>query len=72
MPLYEYQCGKCQKIFEVRATIKEKEAGLQPVCPGCHATQTHQVISAGMFVRALGGGSSMSGCGPGAGPGCCG
>jgi len=33
MPLYDYQCKKCQTIFEVRATFKEKEEGLEPECP---------------------------------------
>lgn len=32
MPLYDYQCKKCQSAFEVRATFKEKEAGLEPEC----------------------------------------
>jgi putative FmdB family regulatory protein len=28
MPLYDYQCQRCQTVFEVRATFKEKEVGL--------------------------------------------
>ena len=35
MPLYEYQCQACEEVFEVRASIKEKEAGLVLVCPKC-------------------------------------
>lgn len=73
MPLYDYKCEQCQTVFEVRATIKEKEVGLEPECPVCHGKQTQQIITAGLVIR--GGGSagfSMPGCGPGAGPGCCG
>lgn len=25
MPLYDYQCEQCNTVFEVRATIREKE-----------------------------------------------
>ena len=35
MPLYEYQCQACEEVFEVRASIREKEAGLVLVCPKC-------------------------------------
>ena len=30
MSLYDYQCNKCQAVFEVRAKFKEKEVGLEP------------------------------------------
>ena len=33
MPRYDYQCEECGEIYEVRATIKEKEAGLVLTCP---------------------------------------
>ena len=73
MPFYDYRCEKCGEVFEVRASIKEKVAGLKPECPQCHARETRQVITAGLVLHSRGGGSgSLSGCGPGAGPGCCG
>lgn len=73
MPLYDYQCEQCQTFFEVRATIKEKEVGLEPECPNCHGKQARQLITAGLILRSGGGsGFSMSSCGPNAGPGCCG
>jgi putative FmdB family regulatory protein len=72
MPLYDYQCQGCQFVFEVRASFKEKEAGLQPECPQCHSQETHQVLTAGLLLH-LGGDSAtvkLPGCGPNAGPGC--
>lgn len=73
MPLYDYQCEQCQAIFEVRATIKEKEAGLEPECPNCHGKQTRQIITAGLILHGAGSSEiSASCCGPNAGPGCCG
>jgi putative FmdB family regulatory protein len=71
MHLYDYQCKQCQAIFEVRASIREKEAGLTPVCPACESEQTQQLITSGLVLRS-GAGPIGRGCGPGAGPGCCG
>ena len=74
MPLYEYQCADCETPFEVRATFKEKEAGLQPLCPKCHSKATRQVLTSTFLVRHGGDGASldMPMCGPNSGPGCCG
>ncbi len=74
MPIYDYRCDRCETTFEVRATFKEKEAGLKPVCPTCQSIATHQLLAVGMFVHAGGtdGAPFSSGCGPNAGPGCCG
>ncbi len=75
MPLYDYQCDHCKKIFEVRATFREKELGLKPVCPDCQSDETHQVLRVGLFLRAgSSGGTELSSscCDPNAGPGCCG
>jgi len=47
MPFYEFQCKDCKTTYDVRASIKEKEAGLHPECPKCHSVHSHQVISAG-------------------------
>ncbi len=74
MPLYDYQCQDCQMVFEVRATFKEKEAGLKPECPRCKSKETHQLLTSGLLLRQTGDGASLAlpGCGPNAGPGCCG
>ncbi len=72
MPIYNFQCEECSEIFEVRATFKEKEAGLEPECPKCHSQATYQMITAGLVLRGSNGGSfSLPGCDPNAGPGCC-
>ena len=75
MPLYVYQCDQCQTTFDVRATFKEKDLGLEPTCPNCQGMVTHQILTTGLFIQG-GSGESFSTsppfCGPGAGPGCCG
>ena len=30
MPFYDFKCDECGERFVVRATFKEKQAGLQP------------------------------------------
>jgi len=71
MPLYDYQCKDCGEVFEVRATIKEKEAGLVLACPKCSSSEARQMLT---FASVLHGGRSFSlpTCGPNAGSGCCG
>jgi len=72
MPFYAFQCEQCGEAFDVRASIKEKEAGLKPECPKCHQKKTRQVITAGLVIRGSDGASlSLPGCGPNAGPACC-
>ena len=72
MPFYAYQCEHCEKVFEVRATIKEREVGLHPECPTCHATQVKSKITAGLVMHGNDGGS-LSSAGPACGSGgCCG
>lgn len=74
MPLYDFQCEHCQTIFEVRATFKEKEAGLVPECPQCHKKEARQLLSSGLFLHQPGNGAVVDfpSCSPNAGPGCCG
>ncbi len=74
MPVYEYQCQHCKAVFEVRATFKEKDAGLEPECPQCHRKQARQLLSSGLFLRRSEDGATLDVpmCGPGSGPGCCG
>jgi putative FmdB family regulatory protein len=73
MPYYDYRCTECGAVFEVRASIKEMEAGLKVECPQCHAGEVRQVITAGLVIHGSSGDSrSLCGCGPNAGPGCCG
>lgn len=74
MPIYVYECPRCQDSFEVRASIREKAAGLDPACPRCSAKGARQILT-GAFVigsaRGIGP-ARRPACGPG-GPGeCCG
>ncbi len=46
MPIYEYQCQKCQNIFEVFHRIDEE---VNPACPKCLA-EARRIISATNFV----------------------
>ena len=71
MPFYDYQCQKCQTVFEVRATFKEKQEGLKPKCPQCQSKKTRQILTSGLLLLHTNDGPSGA-CGPNAGPGCCG
>ncbi len=72
MPIYAFQCEQCAEVFEIRASFKQKEAGLEPECPKCHGQQARQIITAGLVIRGSDGASlALPGCGPDAGPGCC-
>jgi putative FmdB family regulatory protein len=72
MPLYNYLCEQCDELFEVRASFKEKEAGLEPECPQCHSKETRQLITAGLVLWGSNGNNIyMNACGPDAGPVCC-
>lgn len=73
--IYDYQCRECEEVFEVQATLAQKEAGLQPTCPKCGSRQTRQVYRSLNIIgakKASGSGKSRpAGCGPGSGAGCC-
>ena len=69
MPTYEYTCNKCEITFEVFASLKEREAGLQPTCETCGSNDVRKAISAPNLGGGLSKGSascsksSCSGCG---------
>lgn len=75
MPFYSFHCEQCTTTFDVRASIQEREAGLQPPCPKCTSRDVQQVITAGLLLHSNAGdrraGPAVV-CGPNAGPGCCG
>ena len=70
MPIFDYQCGGCEKIFDV--FHKGKELVEDIVCPSCGATTYKKLISAPMVSMgpsASSDSSSYSSCDTG---GCCG
>jgi len=46
MPIYEYQCTKCNNIFEVFHRIEEE---INPACPKCLG-QARKILSASNFI----------------------
>jgi putative FmdB family regulatory protein len=43
VPIYEFKCSKCQKVFEVRGSYQERER--RHKCPKCGSTRVKQAIS---------------------------
>ncbi|HLD35428.1 MAG TPA: zinc ribbon domain-containing protein [Planctomycetota bacterium] len=43
MPLYEYQCQKCQKVFEVLVRSDKDSKGL--ACPHCKDKKVRKMFS---------------------------
>lgn len=73
MPMYNYRCQECETVFEVRASIQAKEAGLHPVCLECRSQQVQQIITAGLMLH---GGKEINlspacGCGANSKGRCC-
>lgn len=70
MPLYEFVCKQCKAVYEIRATVEEKQAGLNLSCRACGSTDLAQVFG-GLFIRSSGQAEQVSQrCVPGSG--CCG
>ncbi len=72
MPVYEYVCTECAEKIEVKATISEKEKGLNVVCPKCGSKKVVQFFGNIWISRSSEGGNNPLRCGPQAGAGCCG
>ena len=43
MPLYEYECQMCGRLFDTRRGIDESDAGIE--CPTCGAKEAKKVFS---------------------------
>lgn len=73
MPIYEYACKKCGKLFEELVFSAADEAAV--ACPACGAGEAKRCMSACAVVSADGSGvgapAGPAGCGAGnaAGPG---
>lgn len=73
MPTYDYVCQDCGQTFEVRSSITEYSKGLKPKCPRCKSKRAIRAFTRVQMFTSRGGGSNpFGGCGPSAGPGCCG
>ncbi len=57
MPLYEYVCRNCGRVFEARRGFDEDDSGIE--CPTCGARDARRVFST------FSSSSSDAGCGPG-------
>ncbi len=70
MPEYDFRCGNCGEKVTIRATISEREKGLN--CPHCGTKDLHQIFSGITFIGSSTGSDFSSfppGCIPGGG--CC-
>jgi len=54
MPLYEFECNKCEHTFDKVLTIKEMEV-CKPACPQCGSKSVRKLISSGGIKVGLGG-----------------
>ncbi|NWG00704.1 MAG: zinc ribbon domain-containing protein [Thermoanaerobaculaceae bacterium] len=72
MPVYEYVCQDCRKPSELRASVEEYSKGVRPACPHCGSLRLIRTFSVIGLATGSGPRSGGAGCGPNAGPGCCG
>ncbi len=61
MPIYEYRCQDCGRIFEALRSMREADAAI--LCEHCSSAKTARILSA-CFSRSDGmkAGSGSSGC----------
>ncbi len=52
MPIFEYRCGHCGRVFEALVRRPEREA--TPACPGCGKGEAERLLSP-ISPRAAGG-----------------
>ncbi len=51
MPIYEYQCTRCEKRFE-KLMFRGEEAEVS--CPGCKSKEVEKLLSATSFITGSG------------------
>jgi len=53
MATYAYKCSGCGNVFDIEATIQEKEEGKSEKfsCPRCQSKNIKQEFSAGNFIK---------------------
>jgi putative FmdB family regulatory protein len=62
MPIFEYKCSSCDKLFETLV-----RSNTQPTCPNCGGTYLAKQLS--VFAATTGGGGSSQETAPGSGGG---
>jgi putative FmdB family regulatory protein len=62
MPIYEYACTPCRKVFEELILRKSDEAEVR--CPVCKGKKVARVMSRTSSARTGGGGGPAPSCGP--------
>lgn len=72
MPTYEYVCQDCGHPFEIHSSISDYAKGLRPRCPHCQSDRAIRTFTGVQMLTSRGSGRGAGGCGPAAGPGCCG
>ncbi len=68
MPIYEFQCGDCQAVFETLVT--SVSASREIVCSRCKSANVKKIMSSSSFKRTAGSAAPAcghSGCAPGKG-----
>lgn len=70
MPTYTYLCTDCRATVEVRASVDEKHAGLQPACDRCGGTALRRSFQP-VAIVAGGAGTSTGPAGGASGGGAC-
>ena len=64
MPIYNYKCNKCEKTFDVRATLveKEKQDPEKFHCPFCKSSEITQQIVGANFISGSSGNDEGESC----------
>lgn len=44
MPRYDYRCETCERIFEIQASMSDREEDRRPECPSCGERETRRVF----------------------------
>lgn len=73
MSVYTYKCDDCGNVFNVEASLEEKESGQSEkfICPKCKSKKISGHFSASNFLKNIFAGDKGCGCSS-SGDSCCG
>jgi putative FmdB family regulatory protein len=63
MPIYEYRCEDCGRVFEKLRRFSDSDSDLK--CPACDSEEVERQLSC--FATSAGSGGASAGCGPAGG-----